>query len=327
MKFILSISISAAFLLLFFQVIDFSETLTLIKSLNKIHLLTSIFFLVVSSLLRTHRWYVIMKLLSEKVTFSQCLSPMIGSLALNGILPFRGGDLARVFIFSKNMNVQNSNIMASMVVERVFDLFLILILLSISMFYIDFISIPIWLSRSILSLSLIIVVLALLIITFRQVAISFFKQIKKINFLSKSMIATRSSDFLIETLLGLGTFIKLRNVFSMLNLSLYIWLTQAAVFYFLIIGLTEINDPMASVFSSSVIAISTVIPSSPGYFGSFHYAALLSFDLVFQDKNLGGAYALLSHAIFWLPITLIGLVMLIVDKKYLNILDKAYNSD
>ena len=77
-------------------------------------------------------------------------------------------------------------------------------------------------------------------------------------------------------------------------------------------------------FSSSITAIATVIPSSPGYFGSFHYAALQSYDLIYQDKNIAGAFAILSHAIFWLPTTIIGLVLIFFDKKYLNIFNKEY---
>lgn len=326
MKFILGVSISVIFLLLFFRIIDFSVASELIQNFNITYLIASLIFLLISSLLRIYRWYALMGTLAEGVTFKQCISPMIGSLALNGILPFRGGDVARVFIFSNNMKVRKSSVMASMVVERILDLIIILALLIFSILLINFTTIPDWLSKSVTLISIFILAVLFVIMMFRKTTINILERLKCIDLLSRSPSANKIINFLIDTLVGLGKLMGIKNILLMIMHSLLIWLAQAGVFLFLILGLTDDYDFIASLFSSSVVAISTVIPSSPGYFGSFHYAALISFDLIYQNKNLGGAYAIISHAVFWLPTTIIGLIMLIIDKNYLNILDKVYNT-
>jgi uncharacterized membrane protein YbhN (UPF0104 family) len=51
--------------------------------------------------------------------------------ALNNILPMRYGDIYRLIEFSKKTNIPSSTVLASIAVERVFDMFALLLLFQI----------------------------------------------------------------------------------------------------------------------------------------------------------------------------------------------------
>ena len=50
----------------------------------------------------------------------------------------------------------------------------------------------------------------------------------------------------------------------------------------------------------------TIIPSSPGYIGTFDAPAIALLSALEIDQQLAAGYTLLLHAALWLPVTLIG---------------------
>ena len=58
----------------------------------------------------------------------------------------------------------------------------------------------------------------------------------------------------------------------------------------------------------SVATLSTLIPSSPGYVGTFHYSLAKSLQLFGMSNEESHTYALLIHTIFWTIITIFGLI-------------------
>ena len=51
----------------------------------------------------------------------------------------------------------------------------------------------------------------------------------------------------------------------------------------------------------------TIIPSSPGYVGTFDAPSIAILTALNIDQQFAAGYTLLLHATLWLPVTLIGL--------------------
>ena len=55
--------------------------------------------------------------------------------------------------------------------------------------------------------------------------------------------------------------------------------------------------------------ISIVLPTSPGYVGTYHYLCQLSLVMFGVSATDALSYAAVAHAVSVLPVTLIGLIM------------------
>jgi uncharacterized membrane protein YbhN (UPF0104 family) len=57
----------------------------------------------------------------------------------------------------------------------------------------------------------------------------------------------------------------------------------------------------------SIGALSTLIPSSPGYIGTYHLAVSTIMNQLGIDKQLSIPFSIIIHLIMWLSVTTIGL--------------------
>jgi hypothetical protein len=71
------------------------------------------------------------------------------------------------------------------------------------------------------------------------------------------------------------------------------------------------GSPMAPWFAAATGTLATLIPSSPGYVGTFDYFAILGLTAFGAPRVLATAFAMVVHLILWLPVTLVGAAFLI----------------
>jgi uncharacterized membrane protein YbhN (UPF0104 family) len=76
------------------------------------------------------------------------------------------------------------------------------------------------------------------------------------------------------------------------------------------------NVPWAAPWLSlGAATLATLLPSSPGYVGTFDYFATLGFTAYGASAALATAVALLTHVLLWLPVTVAGFIALIVGRS------------
>ncbi len=63
-------------------------------------------------------------------------------------------------------------------------------------------------------------------------------------------------------------------------------------------------------FALSTGALATLLPSSPGYVGTFDYFAILGITAYGASRAAAAAFALLVHFLLWLPPTVVGALCL-----------------
>jgi uncharacterized membrane protein YbhN (UPF0104 family) len=69
--------------------------------------------------------------------------------------------------------------------------------------------------------------------------------------------------------------------------------------------------PQAAWLALPVGTLATLIPSAPGYAGTFDFFTAQAMALLGNPIAAATAYALLVHALLWLPATLVGGVLLL----------------
>lgn len=112
---------------------------------------------------------------------------------------------------------------------------------------------------------------------------------------------------------GLGVFQNRRDLLKVASLSLIAWLFEASMYYTIARGFgSVIREAMgiaATLMTTGVANMATLIPSSPGYIGQFEFGVKLVLNGALDvPQNLALAFAILVHAALYFPITIWGVV-------------------
>lgn len=294
--------------------IDIQYTHSLFVKIDKLFLCIGFISIGFGYYLRIVRWCVILNSTHSKLKIRSCVSTFLLSVTLNNILPLRAGDVCRMVIFPPLMNIRRVHAIASLLIERLMDIITLLTILTLSLTILQSNSDA---QKFVGKLNYLMVgfsVLCIFAIVFnRRIALILLKNLRKfwrMKFLKESIL-----NFIFQTLLALKSMLSPSNIGIYAGLSLLIWLCEAGLYYCLIKATDLDLGFMAALIIMAASSLSTVIPSVPGYFGTFHVA--ISFTLILLGQEIEDTYslAIIFHSVIWLYTTLPGLIFLHRYKK------------
>jgi glycosyltransferase 2 family protein len=224
------------------------------------------------------------------------------------------GELVRAYMLTRETPVPFSASFASLVVDRVFDGFIVLLLMVLAMFDPRFPSEVLVAGRPASNYAgsgvvvLVAVSLALYAIVFfpdRLIRLfELFARRVAPRFEERGRVMLRSFAEGLSVLRHPGRFA------SVIWWALLHWLTQALAFYLMFIAL-GIDAPFsAALFVQGLIVIGVALPSTPGFFGFFEAAAVAGLTLYGVSESLAVTWGFTYHVLSLIPITLIGLYYL-----------------
>jgi uncharacterized membrane protein YbhN (UPF0104 family) len=91
-------------------------------------------------------------------------------------------------------------------------------------------------------------------------------------------------------------------------LSVALWTCEGLVFAAVGAALHLGAPALAAWFSLATGTLATLIPSSPGYVGTFDFFAALGMTAYGVPRDAATAFAVVVHLVLWLPLTLAGLL-------------------
>jgi hypothetical protein len=257
----------------------------------------------VSIWLRALRWKLMLEPV-KRVTLAHAYSAtMIGFMA-NNILPMRLGELVRAYALGRNSGVSKSSAFATIVVERAFDLLAILLFLGVMLLRYSFAR---WVEAAGY------VALVACVAMFAVMALLRWKRaatMRVFNSLTARLpepLEIKANGLMHRFLDGLEVLSRGRHVVLIMVLSLATWLAMAGSYYvaFLAFGL---DLPLhASIVMVVLTALAVMLPSGPGFVGTFEVGAKYGLMLFAVGESVALSYALFYHAVQFVPITLLGL--------------------
>lgn len=87
---------------------------------------------------RVRRWQLMLQHNNPSMTWAGAFAPFWGSIAVNNLVPFRAGDALRAFGFTKWLNQNASNVLATLLVERLLDLLTLLLAFGLALLWFGF---------------------------------------------------------------------------------------------------------------------------------------------------------------------------------------------
>jgi uncharacterized protein (TIRG00374 family) len=239
-------------------------------------------------------------LLDRRSTFAVCALAKLTASAMNNVTPFRGGDLARVWMLERHAGVSKSAAAVVAIVEQLFEAIALSAMTAVAVCLVPGQRWAMLAAPSVLVLSVAILVLAGRAGTGEQVAPSRPEPGRGATLLGRlrSRIAPAVSVLREGRVTGIS-----------LALSVVDWILEASMVVLCAraIGL-PIPVPLAFVVLLGINA-AMLLPSMPASAGAFEAGATLVLVLAGIPKPTAVAFALLYHLVQVVPVTLAGLLV------------------
>lgn len=271
---------------------DFGRALEVVLSANAIWLLPIAIINLTTFYFRALRWWYILEP-SKKIPVIDIYSALSIGFMANMVLPMRTGELVRAYVISKKEQVGLSNVLGTIVLERMFDLLATIMLLIIVVLFAApaNISPDVWVSLK--KGGMAISIAFILAMTF---VIMLVHNYDRVNFILKKFYALLPGGLgeKIESLVssfrdGLRALEEGRHVFAIIFHNTLVWIT-IVLMYLLFLPMFNIG------FSLEIAAVLTLfivfgvmVPSTPGFVGPLHAGIVIALGLygVGFDEALG----------------------------------------
>lgn len=303
----LGTAISAVFLYFAFRGQDLGEIRDALRETNLWWAFPALALYFTGVWVRAVRWSILMRPLAAVSARELMPIAVVGYMA-NNVLPLRAGELVRSVAVRQKLGIRKTSALATIAVERLFDGLTMLLFMLLATIFVSFTS-------ELENLAIIafvlftVVLLGLFALTLGGSVVD--RLLQLVLGPMPATLADRVERMAESFLSGLGVFRKRRDLLSVAGLSIVAWLFEASMYWMLAIAfggaVREAMTGAATLMTTGVANMATLIPSSPGYIGQFEYGVKLVLSgALGVPEGQALAYAILVHAILYFPVTLWG---------------------
>jgi len=288
--------------------VDFDDAAQALRDSDLVWLLPALPVFAAAVVLRGVRWWALYDA-EQRPPLRAVMYGLLVGYFFNNILPARAGEAARVIaLHSRAKRTSRAEIIATVVVERVFDMLALLLILLCAYPWLPEIS---WLRNAAILGAIITVILAVLIVLIvRYDARAVHWLLSPLRRIRRPGFAERVEEAAINATRGL---VALRNpVIAVRGFALTVasWVVLA-ISYWILMDAFHLDLPFAAAILVTVaVNLSLVLPSSPAALGVFEAATIIALDAFKVPQAEALSYALVLHLLNLVPFLLIGAVLL-----------------
>jgi hypothetical protein len=299
---LIGITLSLLFLWLAFRKVNFDEVGYALRNANYLYFALAFFLSGAGFLIRAYRWKIMLSPIKD-IRFGKVFRAITIGFMANGILPMRLGEVIRALVLGHDERISRSAALATIVVERMFDVFVLLFLFAIFLILIPF-------PEEIRKVSLVVFAIGLIAIAIILFLITKPKIVSKLFNLLPERIGRKFQKTFLYFIEGLKIVKEKKLIFLVLILSFCLW-GYIAIINFTVFQVLQIELPLYAAFIVMItVCLGISIPSAPGFVGTFHYFAILGLSIFNISKDTALSFGILSHLIGFIPVVLIGFVCL-----------------
>ncbi|MCP4750060.1 MAG: flippase-like domain-containing protein [Proteobacteria bacterium] len=308
LKLVAGLAISVLFLYLAFGKIDLDQMKASFLGVHYWMLIPAALATLVSHWIRSIRWRLLMKSIKRVSVWRLFSATMIGYMG-NTVLPAHLGEIFRANIVGNREGISTSSVLATVVIERMVD---VLSLLVVMMFTLVVYPFPEWVKKSGYIMFVLAVGLFVFLVLLKRQNERTLSIIRRVLRILPERIAVRIENMIIAFIDGINVMERKRDYLVVFVLSILIWvgywLNMHIAFYAFDLFRTYDVGAVSSLVLLVITTIAIIVPSSPGYVGTYHYLCQLSLELFGVPRSVGLSFAFVAHALGILPTALVGMV-------------------
>ncbi len=303
----IGVPISLIFLLLAFRGQDPDEVRQALARVDWRYLPLAIVLLYTGIAIRAYRWHVLLRPIRDIPT-REVLPILLIGYAANNILPLRTGELVRAWALGKRYDVRKTAALATIAVERLFDGLTMLL-------FVGGAATVIGLTAELQHVALI--AAAIFAAALAGMGVLLAGGTLRDRLLSLALLplpdalrerVERMAD---SFLAGLGVLSRRGDLAIVVVTSIVAWSFEAAMYWTVARAfgdpLAAAMTPAGALLTTAIGNLATLVPSGPGFVGTFEAGVMLAVNgALGVGRGLALSYAVLLHAILWLPVTILG---------------------
>ncbi len=308
LKIILIFEIAGYFLYRALGTVAKEELLDSLVSADLLYTIPAGILLLLSCLLRAYRWKILLMPIKKIKASTLFIAIMIG-FTINNLMPARIGELARLFIVEYKSGVSKTTTLATIVVERLFDGMSIILFVAAAILLLP--DCPVHIRTAgylgaafFFGLFFFMVLLKSKPEPVKRITQKFGRMIPG----GKGAALERIVASFIK---GLGFLDNPRQIAGVFAYSLIIWITAIGGFYVMGFAYPDLQiSILESIFILGAVGIAVMVPV-PGFIGVFHEFVKETVLFFAPGKNAdAAAYAVVMHAVNYISITAVGLLLI-----------------
>ena len=259
-------------------------------------------------LLRTLRWQRIIRPVAP-LGFGDTFAVLMMGFAANNLLPARLGEFVRAYLLSRKTGTRKTYGLATIILERVCDGMVLIGLLGVVSLLMP---LPVW-GRDVQLVSSVLFIGASVGIAAILLQERFALQV--LTLFLRPFPARVSEALLRATgafISGLHSLKSRTSLSILILLSLCVWLLEASSYLLMTRSfgawMPDATQILAAVFLMVVVNLGIMLPSAPGYVGTFQFFGVMAMGVFGISKETALAIAISSHLMQYLLVTAIGLI-------------------
>ena len=317
--------VSVALIVWLYFSIAWGEVSSHLLSVNYWIIIPATFVFIIHFYLRALRWRYLLPKTQYQVgtsTLYDCI--MIGNFT-SYILPLRAGEFIRPYCLSKVSPHTFAGSFASVVIERFFDLSVVLLSFAFILSRVE--GLPEWVKQGALALGILAVGILLFIILGSFIPEQILKICERLLFFLPAGLKGKTNKFLGDLLIGAAVVKDFYNLMRIIFLSLLVWLSCYYLFYvFLFMFSFEFTFLMA-VTVAVVVALAVAAPSAPGFIGVYQTACIAGFHIFAVSKELAVTYSIITHLLNYILFALFALIFFLRNDLKLKTIMQSKNEE
>jgi len=325
----IGIAISAFFLFLLFRKIDFSKLAAAFAEMDYRFIPPALALTFVSYYLRAVRWKFLLLPIKRTRLSNLFPSTLIGYMA-NNLLPARLGEFVRAYSLGQKEGIGTSAVFASLVVDRLCDGFTILLVLLITFFTIRLPAGMEHIQQGLVTGGYVTFALYLAVLGFLALLKSRTEWTVRLVCLPVAKLSQGVADKVAGLMRSFISGIRIPTgavgIGATIVSSLFIW--AAAIWPVdLVLRSFGVTLPIqASMFIMVFLVFAVMVPASPGYVGTYHFACVTALSAFEIGSEKALSIALVTHGLSFFPVIAAGLFCLWRDKLSLKKLSEKTES-
>ncbi len=316
---LVAIVVTVAFSYIALSGINFSEVWRALRSCDYWWLIPALATFGLGDVARALRWRSLFAPGRRPPVGPTLNATMIGYF-YNNIMPARAGEAARVVVLTRRTTVPPVETVGTVVVERLYDVMAILAIFFVAQPWLPHVS---WFKAAAIAafvLALAIAVAVVVLVLYGERPVRFLlRPLGRISLFSGERLEKTVGE-LVHGLSGLRNREVALEAFVW---TVAAWMLTAACAYFVSVAF-HLQLPFAcGVLVAVAVGLGMILPSPPAAIGVFEGAAILALKAYGLPKSSILPFALVLHAVSFVPFVLVGLLLLNYNARHPPHLDSG----
>lgn len=261
--------------------------------------LLGVFALVCGYCVRIFRWYRMLVNLGAPVRYLDAARAFLSGTAINNVIPLRAGDAMRVIGLSREIGFPMARILSSLIVERLLDVCVLLLLLFVML---------LWLPSGVMPGSILVsaewmlglvLLLEALILAGPRPAMALIERFV-------TPISPKVGGIVHHLAEAFSDLARPALVVELFGYSIVSWFLEGLLFVCFVMAAHGASPFAAGITTFTLGTLSTLIPSGPGFVGTFDMFSMLALQIFGMNASLAATIAVSIHAVLWVTTTAAG---------------------